>query len=169
MTSSGELKIETTKRPAEGFGQFSWQSNYFSMTHHCMWGPLDLNSCLVTKVISVTFLWFGWRQSAAGRSLKIGSCRGDWGWTIFANGAIRRLTQWPWIEHPTFRSRGGNYHRRPDQVQVPIRRKSRVRWSDRDNFELTTQFAFTDPKIRASLRPPRSAIQHLGLNLEKIV
>jgi len=25
-----------------------------------------------------------------------------------AQGALRQFTQWPWIEHPTFRSRGGH-------------------------------------------------------------
>jgi len=26
-----------------------------------------------------------------------------------AQGALRRFTQWPWIEHPTFQLRGGHY------------------------------------------------------------
>jgi len=62
--------------------------------------------------VSVNTFYFIILISASGRSLKFTSCRGGWGescrggWGELAQGAPRRFTQWPWVEHPTFRLRG---------------------------------------------------------------
>jgi len=47
-----------------------------------------------------------------------------------AQGAWRRFTQWPWIEHPTFQLTGGHYITELSLPQRNVRRAqvSAVRW-----------------------------------------
>jgi len=56
---------------------------------------------------SCCFLLFGWCQLAAGRRMKITSCRLRL--TLLPKGALRRVVRWPCIEHATFRLRGPSY------------------------------------------------------------
>jgi len=65
------------------------------------------NATLMGMLSLCFFVKFWWQQlAAAGLSLNCASCRGGWGGR---SGALRRVTQWPWIEHPTFRLRAGHF------------------------------------------------------------
>jgi len=71
---------------------------------------------IVWDVPRNVFLKFWWRQAAISQRPNYISCRGGWG-EHSSQRALRRFTQWPWIEHSSLRLRRTG-HRRPNEKFV---------------------------------------------------
>ena len=56
------------------------------------------------------YVWYIFARTIIGDTPKpdLRFFPGRLGWTIFAQGTLRRFTQRPWFEHPTFQLRGGH-------------------------------------------------------------